>query len=194
MIAFAVAVFALLITPGPGVLSVAGIGAGFGFSAGQRFLWGLCLGNSLVGIAVVSGLAAILFSQPVLRTVFLVCSLTYLTYLAYRVATAGSEIAFIKSEHIPGFLDALALQAINPKAYAVNTAFFTGFAFFPGNLVQETLLKLLIINLIWIPIHFGWLYAGASIKRLNLSDRTQRVINVLMAVSMLVTVVLAALS
>lgn len=194
MIAFAAAVFFLIATPGPGVLSIAGIGSGFGFAAGQRFLWGLCLGNALVGLAVVSGLAALVFSVPYLREILLVLSLCYLMYLALKIALAGNEVAFIKSERVPGFVDALMLQAINPKAYAVNATVFSGFAFMPDSFIQETVIKFVIFNMIWIPLHFAWLYAGASLKKLNLPVWGQRTINISMAVSMLVIVLLAIIS
>lgn len=194
MFSFISVSFFLLITPGPGVLSVAGIGSGFGFKAGQRFLWGLCLGNLLVGIAVVSGLAATIFSIQYLRVILLALSLTYLMYLALKIAMAGNNVAFIKSERIPSFGDALALQTINPKAYAVNTTLFTGFNFLPGNLAQETVIKFVIFNLVWIPIHFGWLYAGASMKKLNLSPKIQNLINLSMALSMVAIIIIAIVS
>ena len=83
---------------------------------------------------------------------------------------------------------------INPKAYAVNTAFFTGFAFWPSSLTAETLIKLAIMNTIWIPIHLGWLGAGVSVRRLDLAPRVQFTINIVMAASMLAVVALAALA
>ncbi len=194
MIAFALAVFFLIATPGPGVLSIAGIGSGFGFSSGLRFLCGLCLGNFLVGLAVVSGLAALIFSVPYLREILLVLSLSYLMYLALKIALAGNEVAFIKADRVPGFIDALLLQAINPKAYAVNATVFSGFAFMPDSFLQETVIKFIIFNLVWIPLHFAWLYAGASLKKLNLPTHIQRAINISMAVSMLVIVALAVIA
>jgi len=54
MLTFSIAVFMLLITPGPGVLSTAGVGAAFGFSAGLRYVFGLFLGTNLVALAVIS--------------------------------------------------------------------------------------------------------------------------------------------
>ena len=86
----------------------------------------------------------------------------------------------------------LALQAINPKAYAVNTTFFTGFAFLPSSFVTETLLKFVIMNAIWVPIHCLWLAAGVYMHRLDLPRRTQFIINVGMAACMLIVVALAA--
>ena len=55
MLAFAVAAFLLLITPGPGVLSAAGVGAGFGVRPGLIYVVGLCLGANLVAVMVVGG-------------------------------------------------------------------------------------------------------------------------------------------
>lgn len=194
MLEFFGATLLLIITPGPGVLSIAGVGSGFGFIAGQRFLWGLWLGNFLVGLAVIFGLKAIIFSVQFLPEILLGLSLAYLSYLAFKIAFAGSEIAFIKADRIPGFFDALALQLINPKAYAVNATFFTTFSFWPQYFTEMILIKILIVNAIWIPVHFGWLYAGATLRKLNLPPKAQRAINIFMAVSMVIVVILAVFS
>lgn len=142
MLAFAAAVFFLIITPGPGVLSTAGVGSGYGVKAGTR--------------------------------------------------CAGARIAFIERSRAPGIVGGLMLQVINPKCYAVNTAFFTGFAFLPQDAVTEIIIKFAIMNAIWIPIHFLWMAAGVTLRRLDLPRRVQFAINVLMALSMLIVVALAA--
>jgi len=162
MSVFVVAVFFLLITPGPGVLSTAGVGASFGKQAGYRYVLGLFIGTNLVALAVVTGLASIVFTVPALRTVLLI-------------------------------RDALLLQAINPKAYVVNTTLFTGFEFTQMSLWQETIWKFILINAVWVPIHLLWLRAGIGLQELQLSQRTQRTINILMALSLLIVVALAAI-
>lgn len=194
MLIFAAAVFLLIITPGPGVLSAAGMGSAYGFRPGLRYLVGLFLGSNLVGFAVISGLAAIILSVPVIRIVLFVASVGYLLYLAGRIAFAGSRIAFIKAENPPGIMSGILLQVINPKAYAVNTTLYMGFAFYPDSFTIEMIAKVLIMNAIWIPIHLVWLFAGASLHRLNLSEKTQLRINVAMALSLLGVVTLAILS
>ncbi len=191
MLTFSVAVFLLLITPGPGVLSTAGVGAAYGYTIGSRYIAGLFVGTNLVALAVVSGLAGIMFSIPWLRTVLAILSAAYLGYLAFRIASAGSRIAFIEAKSAPGFLAGVALQIINPKAYAVSTTLFSGFGFFQQNLLAETSLKFLIINIIWIPIHFLWLAAGVSLKKLAVQESTQRKLNLGMAVSLAGVVILA---
>lgn len=191
---FIASVFLLLITPGPGVLSTAGVGAAFGRDSGLRYLVGLFIGTNLVALAVVSGLAAIVFSIPWLRLVLLIGSALYLLTLAYRIATAGSRIAFIEAKRDPGMIDGMFLQIINPKAYAVNTTLFSGFAFAVDSLLLETIIKFAIINAIWIPIHLLWLGAGIHLKRMALDASTQRRVNTGMALSMLAVVVLALFS
>ena len=191
MIVFLTAVFFLLITPGPGVLSTAGVGAAFGQQAGYRYVLGLFIGTNLVALAVVTGVAGLVLAQPGMRTLLMYASALYLFYLAVKIAFAGSSIAFIESVSAPGIIDAILLQAINPKAYVVNTALFTGFSFTNSSFLNETLWKFLLINLIWIPIHLLWLAAGIALKRLDLPTKWQRTINILMACSLCAVVLLA---
>lgn len=193
MLTFAFAVFLLIVTPGPGVLSLAGVGAAYGWQQGFSYLIGLFLGNNLVCFAVISGLATAALADSTIRTVLLITSVGYLVYLSLNIALAGSKIAFI---HItkPGIISGLTLQFINPKAYAVNTALFSGFAFYPESFIIETGIKLIIANFIWLLLHCLWLFTGLKINRLELSVDTQRLINLSMALCLLAVVSLSVWS
>ena len=193
MFAFGLAVFLLIITPGPGVLSTAGVGAAYGWRKGMFYVAGLCAGTNLVSLAVISGLAAVILSQPVVRTILLIASAGYLGYLALRIALSGAKITFIQTS-APGFMAGVMLQFINPKAYAVNTTLFTSFAFYPDSFAVETGLKLLIMNMIWLPLHLLWLYAGVRLNALNLPARAQKLINLMMSACLLAVVVLSVWS
>ena len=118
-------------------MSAAGVGAGYGFRPGVRYIGGLWFGNLVVGLVVISGLWAMLLTIPGLRLVFGIASLCYLGYLALRIAAAGSEIRFIGANRAPGFRAGTLLQFINPKAYAVNTFLFSNFAFMPQSWLGE---------------------------------------------------------
>ena len=193
MLTFAVSVFLLIITPGPGVLSTAGFGAAYGFKQSLRYVFGLFLGTNLVFLAVASGLIAVLLSIPSLRIFLLFLSTCYLFYLAAKIALAGSNIAFIKAKAPPGITSGVLLQAINPKAYVVNTTFVSGFAFYQSSFAIELTIKFFIINAIWIPLHLLWLYAGTVLHDLNLSNRNQRIINLMLSFSMIAAVVISIL-
>jgi len=194
MLQFLASVFLLLVTPGPGVLSLAGVGAAFGRNAGLSYMLGLLIGTNLVALAVVTGLAAIVLSVPWLRSVLLVASICYLLWLALRIAMSGSKIGFIEAQKKPGVRDGVILQTINPKAYVVNTALFTGYPFANQTLLVETLSKFLVINVIWIAIHLLWLAVGVTLQNMALKPATQRAINIAMAIAMLTVVILAAFS
>ena len=193
MLTFAISVFLLIVTPGPGVLSTAGFGAAYGFKQSLRYVFGLFLGTNLVFLAVASGLIAVLLSVPSLRIFLLFLSTCYLFYLASKIALAGSNIAFIKAKAPPGITSGVLLQAINPKAYVVNTTFVSGFAFYQSSFAIELIIKFFIINAIWIPLHLLWLYAGTVLHDLNLSNRNQRIINLMLSFSMIAAVVISIL-
>ena len=191
---FTLAVFFAIITPGPGVLTSAGIGANFGFKPGLRFVTGLFIGNNGVYLAVALGIFSVLETLPTLRLILAIASLLYFFYLAMKIAFAGTQVAFINPTNPPGIVNGVLLQFINPKAYAVNAFFLTNFPLFPENPTTEIAIKCLVINLFWIPIHFGWLSLGIWIQRLELSNTKQRLINITMSITMLLVVVLAILA
>ncbi len=193
MLTFAISVFLLIVTPGPGVLSTAGFGAAYGFKKSLRYVFGLFLGTNLVFFAVATGLIAILLSIPSSRIFLLILSTCYLFYLASKIALAGSNIAFVKAKAPPGVISGILLQAINPKAYVVNTTFVSGFAFYQSSFAVELIIKFFIMNSIWIPLHLLWLYVGTVLHELNLSNRNQRIINIMMSISMVLVVVISIL-
>ena len=194
MLTFAVAVFFLIITPGPGVLTTAGIGSGYGYRAGARFLAGLWLGTNLVQLMVATGLTAVAFSIPELRIGLLFLSVAWFVYLAAKIAFAGARIGFIEADQAPGFWNGVILQFINPKAYAVSNLLISGYAFWPEDLAVEIALKFLIMNIIWMPVHITWLTAGVMVRRMELAPSVQRRINFAMAAALLTVVFLAAWS
>lgn len=191
MFVFIAAVFFLLITPGPGVLSTAGVSAAFGAGPAYRYVTGLFIGTNLVALAVVTGVAGLMLAHPVVRPVLLYASVLYLVYLAARIAFAGSKIAFIEKQSAPGLINGIALQAINPKAYVVNTTLFTGFPFAGFSAGMEIFWKFVLINAVWIPIHLLWLAAGIGLKKMSLPHHIQRRINIFMGASLLMVVILA---
>ncbi len=193
MLSFITVVILMFITPGPGVLSLAGTGAAFGWQQGLKYMGGLWVGHFLVSLAVITGLAAVVLAEPIVRAVLLVLCAGYFGYLALRIAFAKSRVAFI---HIaaPGFVTGATLQFINPKAYAVHTTFFSGFLLYPDNFLFEVIIKLLLMNLIWISFHLIWLFAGVKLNEVNLAPRTQNQINMSMALCLIMVVLISVWS
>ena len=194
MIPFVSAVFFLIITPGPAVLALAGVGASFSFNQGIKFLLGVAIGHILVSLLVISGLITIVFSVPHMRTVFLFLSTIFLLYLAIKIFIQGSSISLPNYLAAPNTIEGIFLQLINPKAYAVHTIIFSGFSIFPENFIYETIWKFVVMNAIWFPIHFAWLAAGSNIKKIAIRPSTQKIINITMGNLLLLTVILSFVS
>ena len=194
MLSFTAALLLIMLTPGPAVLTAAGFGASYGFRRSAGFVFGLLIGANLILLAVVTGFAAVLFSVPWLRLVLVAASFGFLLYLASKIALAGVKLAVISSSRPPGIIGGILIQTVNPKAYAVMTSMVTGFNYAPDAVGFELTTKILIANAIWLPMHFLWLWAGVQLHGLNLSDRTQRWINFIMAGGLVVAVVLSASS
>ena len=194
MVAFALAVFFMIATPGPAVLALAGVGAAFSFKDGLRFLVGLTIGYLLVWAFVITGLASIVFSVSYMRTIFLIISSGYLIYLSFKIMMKGSKIAFIRPENLPNFMDGIILQLVNPKAYAFHSILLSGFVIYPNDIILETICKFIVMNAIWIPLHLVWLFMGASIKKVNLDHYIQRKINLVMGLSLFLVAILSFLS
>ena len=191
MLSFISAIILLLVSPGPGVLSVAGVGAAFGFRSGLRYFIGLFFGTNIVAIAVITGLAALALSIPWVKIILLCASTLYLLFLAYQIATAGRQISFIYRQSVPGVTAGVLVQIVNPKAYVFNTLLFTGFTFSHYTSAQEIIAKFIIINAIWIPIHLTWLYLGSRIHTLELTASTHERINQCMALALVAVVLLS---
>ena len=85
MLSFAAASCLMMATPGPGVLTTAGIGSGFGWNAGIRFLIGLFIGTNLAALLVISGLTAIVLAEPLVRTVLVWASILWFLKLALGI-------------------------------------------------------------------------------------------------------------
>ena len=145
MLSFITVVILMFITPGPGVLSLAGTGAAFGWRQGLKYMAGLWIGHLVVSLAVITGLAAIILAEPIIRAVLAFLCVGYFGHLALRIAFAKSKIAFIQMA-AQGFLTGVSLQFINPKAYAVHATFFSGFVLYPDNFLFEVTMKQLSMN------------------------------------------------
>ena len=83
--------FASSITPGPNNLMLMASGANFGFVRSIPHMLGIGLGFVLMVVLVGIGLAQIFDSYPIAHTILKILSVIYMTYLAYKIATAAPQ-------------------------------------------------------------------------------------------------------
>ena len=183
----------MMVTPGPGVLSLAGVGAGFGWKVGMMYLIGLFFGTNGVALLVVLGFKQFLFEIDGVEITFLLLSLSYLSFLSWRIATSDNKTGFKQSLKAPRLYEGIFLQFVNPKAYVVQGHLFVVLSLGMVSYTTEIIVKFIIVNSIWIPIHLLWLWLGISLKKWSLAVNKQIWVNRGMGLALFAVVILSAI-
>lgn len=188
---FVLAGLALAGSPGPAVLSLAATGAAFGARRSLRYLAGIVLGMVGVMAITASGVVSLLLAIPGATPVVAVLAAAYFAYLAWRIATAPPLSAAAGAGRQPSFLAGLLLSLVNPKGYAAMAALFSGFVLVRGQLGLDVAAKMAVLLVIITASSVAWLLAGSALTRFFREPRSNRTINVVFAVLLLASVVVA---
>jgi threonine/homoserine/homoserine lactone efflux protein len=106
-------------TPGPNNIMVASSGVNFGFRATIPHILGITVGFPLMLLVVGLGLARIFIAIPWVHAVLKYVSIVYLVYLSWRIATAAEPRGRRKTARPITFMQAIAFQWVNVKAWIV---------------------------------------------------------------------------
>lgn len=192
---FLLATLVLTGSPGPNTLSVAAVGASFGRLRGLEYMMGLNIGMVAVIGFVGTGLASLVLTLPGLTPVVTVIAALYFLYLAYRIATAppltltGSRTA----ASAPRWYEGAGLSLVNPKAYATMAALFSGYVLIEDNPFADAVWKAALVLTIICVVNLIWLIIGAGMTQLLSDERTSRIVNILFATLLLISVAFATL-
>ena len=116
----ALALFALSTagTPGPNNLMLTASGASYGFVKSIPHMTGILVGFAVLLLSVAAGLGSVFQIWPITHTILKITGTTYLFYLAWKIASAGSA-SDTKNENAKPLtvLQAASFQFVNPKAW-----------------------------------------------------------------------------
>lgn len=169
------------LTPGPNLLLVTASGANFGFRRTVPHMLGIIVGFPLMTVAIGLGLGQAFQSLPSLHLALKVAATAYMLYLAYRIATAQGNKGVPGKARPMTFLEAIAFQWVNPKAWMMAIGAIGAYTTVGGNAVTETLLIALIFGAVSIPGVGAWALFGTAIGRLLQSGPAMRIFNWTMA-------------
>lgn len=159
-------------TPGPANMALMATGARFGFRSALPFVGGVVLGKQLVIWPVGFGLLELSRQAPWVFDALKWMSATYIIWLAWKVAnlrlTRTDENA-----QAPGFLAGLFVHPLNPKAWAMIVAAFTGFGATNLSVVEATATIALILLLCQVVLHPIWTLLGDRIATLVTGTRAE---------------------
>lgn len=170
-------------TPGPNNIIALGIGFNWGFKKVIPHIFGVTIGFPVMLLLIGFLLKPILEKYSLIFTILKFISAIYILYLAYKIATASIEIDEQNSKKPITFLESLAFQWINPKAWAGALATIT--LYIPKDNYNFALILAAITSAINIIFAIAlWGYLGKKIK-LFLSKKSHvKIFNYTMAIAL----------
>ncbi|MDA7964234.1 LysE family translocator, partial [Ruegeria sp.] len=149
-------------TPGPANMVLLGTGARYGFRAALPFVAGVILGKQLVIWPVGFGLLQLAEQAPAVFTVLKYASAAYICWLAWKIANLRLSRGDVTAA-APGFWAGLIVHPLNPKAWAMIIAGFTGFVGAGTTSFDATLTIALCLLICQVVLHPIWTFAGDRI-------------------------------
>jgi threonine/homoserine/homoserine lactone efflux protein len=181
-------------SPGPSTISATAVGAAFGFRRSLKYTCGLILGTVAVLFAVAIGVVAILLSMPQSARVLAAVSAVYILFLAFKIATAPPLESRSQHAAAPAFAGGFLLAIANPKAYLAIAAVFAGTTIFVEDRGIDAMAKTALLSVMIATIHVSWLGAGALLSPILHDPIRSRIVNVLLAASLVVMTFMALIS
>ena len=166
-------------TPGPNNLMLMASGANYGFRRSIPHMLGISIGFGVMIILVGAGLIQAFDAWPVSYTILKVLSVIYMTWLAWKIATAAPVTERAAAGQPMTFLQAAAFQWVNPKAWAMALTALTVYA------GDATLLAFGIVAVVFclvnLPAITMWTVLGQQVARILTNTTRLRVFNLTMA-------------
>jgi threonine/homoserine/homoserine lactone efflux protein len=189
---FLTAAVGLLGSPGPAIAAIVAVGRARGLVGGLPYLLGLQLGLATAAGITAAGLFSLLAAFPSALRVMTIGATVYLIYLAYKIASSpvGDTAQASNGAHASpaaGFL----LGVTNPKAYLAFASLLASYTLIRGSVQQDTLTKWFLLVAVMIVVDIVWLYVGVFLRGLILSPNSERVLNVMLGLTVLIAAGLA---
>ena len=168
-------------TPGPNNVMLTASGSAFGFRLSMPHMAGITIGFPLMVFAVGLGLGEIFTTYKQVHLALKYVGAAYLLYLAWRIAQAGEVNGPDAGGRPLTFLEAAAFQWVNPKAWMMAVSSIPAFTTVGGNYYAELAMIALIWALVCIPACLIWCLFGVAIRRLIRTPETARIVNLVLA-------------
>lgn len=194
---------ALIGTPGPNTVMLTASGANFGLRRTVPHMAGIAVG--FPGLLLIVGLAgSAVMAHPEVQMVLKWGGGAYLLWLAWKIATlkpvdpteavdAGAELPASKGSPL-SFLQALAFQVVNPKAWVGVVAAVANFG--GTGEVSDRIVTVLVLTALFflasLPLLCAWTLVGVGTAHVLKSARAMRLFNLTMAALLVMSLAMLA--
>jgi threonine/homoserine/homoserine lactone efflux protein len=181
------------ITPGPNNLMLVVSGLNHGIRKSLPHYFGICIGFPLMVAVIGFGLGALFLKFPGMYLSIKVLGISYLLFLAWKIANAGNIQAKKALREPLTFLQGAAFQWVNPKAWVIAIGALAAFTI-QGN-VTESVMAIILVYLIMGFVCMGlWLKLGQVLQQFLSGESRIRMFNILMAALLVLSVIPMVLS
>jgi len=190
VLAIALFGFGTLFTPGPNNVMLTASGSAFGFVRTLPHVMGIVVGFPVMVFAVGLGLGEIFTRYPQVHVALKYVGAAYLLYLAWRIAQAGRADDAARSARPLTFFEAAAFQWVNPKAWMVGLSAIPAFTTVGGDYFAELVLMCAVFAAVSVPSAMAWCLFGVGLRQLIRSPETARIVNLVLAGLVALSVIL----
>ncbi|HET7027127.1 MAG TPA: LysE family translocator [Candidatus Limnocylindrales bacterium] len=182
--------FASAATPGPNNVLLWASGASFGARRTLPHVLGTAAGIGAMALGSAAGIAALVAAVPALGVAMRVVGSAYLLFLAWQIARSGSLASTPSTARPMTLPEAAGFQLVNPKAWIFALGAVTTFR--PTDLppIPATLVVAAVMIVVILPSAGLWVVFGDAIGRLLSTERSLRVVNVVLAALVVATIAL----
>jgi threonine/homoserine/homoserine lactone efflux protein len=177
------------ITPGPNNIMIMSSGLNYGIRRSLPHWFGIFLGFPIMTLAVGLGLGQAFVQWPWLHSVIKVLGISYLLFLAYKIAMTKTQSHQSKNSQPLTFMQAALFQWVNPKAWVMAIGALATFTTLEWSMFQQALLISLAFIMVGIPGTGLWLFAGSLLQQLLKQPAYQRAFNYTMAVLLVLSLI-----
>lgn len=177
------------ITPGPNNVMLMSSGVNYGVKRSLPLVFGVMLGFPVMFVAIGLGLGSIFQRYPVLHEGITLAGVTYLLYLAWRIAGSGKPDHTDTKARPLTFIQAALFQWVNPKAWIMAVGAIAAFTTAGPDITQQVLRIAGIFMMASVPSAWTWLLFGVGLQRLLADDQRRQRFNWCMAALLVLSIV-----
>ena len=176
------------ITPGPNNIMLMSSGLNHGVLKTVPHISGIIIGFPLMVAALGFGLGTIFLNYPVIHQFIKIAGVSYLLFLAWKIANTTRANAGNHLREPLTFMQAAAFQWLNPKAWVIAIGAIAAFTTV-GNF--EVQVVIIVFTYLFVgSFSMGlWLLMGASLQKILHSQKQLQVFNVVMAILLVLSIV-----
>ncbi|NDK32626.1 LysE family translocator [Nesterenkonia sp. Hz 6-5] len=164
-------------------------GANYGFKRTIPCIAGVNVGFPVMLILVGLGLGGALTQWPWVLDVLRPIGVLYLLWLAWRIATAPTDVNARTQGKPPGFTQMALFQFVNPKAWTLVVAAVSTYTGFWNSFFVEVLIISALALVFGTPCTVSWTLLGVGAGKVISKASHMRVFNVVMALLLVASLI-----